>query len=337
MALVLLAMSFGARVLPKLQKPARLLLITEADADEIRQKLAKERTFGQLNDVCSWRAAELPAFLAQNDAVLIASDVPDENRMALMKACYALKRTVLVSPRVQEIMLSSANQVILDDAPLLEMRADGMTLGQKIIKRGADIVLSALALLVLSPLMLLIALAIRVEDGGNVIFRQKRLTTDGKTFTICKFRTMRRGSGGASARDADDRVTYVGRFLRRWRLDELPQFWNILRGDMSLVGPRPEMLENITRYKRDLPEFQFRERMKAGLTGYAQIEGRYNTSPEDKLALDLFYIEGFSLWTDMKLLLRTVTVFFRPDATQGFPPEDSSFIPKHDKTQEEEQ
>ena len=148
---------------------------------------------------------------------------------------------------------------------------------------------------------------------------------------------MRRGSGGMSARDADDRVTHVGRFLRRWRLDELPQFWNILRGDMSLVGPRPEMLENITRYKRDLPEFQFRERMKAGLTGYAQIEGRYNTSPEDKLALDLFYIEGFSLWTDMKLLLRTVTVFFRPDATQGFPPEDSSFIPKHDKTQEEEQ
>ena len=137
--------------------------------------------------------------------------------------------------------------------------------------------------------------------------------------------------------NADDRVTHVGRFLRRWRLDELPQFWNILRGDMSLVGPRPEMLENITRYKRDLPEFQFRERMKAGLTGYAQIEGRYNTSPEDKLALDLFYIEGFSLWTDMKLLLRTVTVFFRPDATQGFPPEDSSFIPKHDKTQEEEQ
>lgn len=130
--------------------------------------------------------------------------------MSLMKACYALKRTVLVSPRVQEIMLSSANQVILDDAPLLEMRADGMTLGQKIIKRGTDIVLSALALLVLSPLMLLIALAIRVEDGGNVIFRQKRLTTDGKTFTICKFRTMRRGSGGTSARDADDRVTHVG-------------------------------------------------------------------------------------------------------------------------------
>ena len=103
---------------------------------------------------------------------------------------------------------------------------------------------------------------------------------------------------------------------------------------MSLVGPRPEMLENITRYKRDLPEFQFRERMKAGLTGYAQIEGRYNTSPEDKLALDLFYIEGFSLWTDMKLLLRTVTVFFRPDATQGFPPEDSSI---YKQTQEDKQ
>lgn len=337
MTLVLLTMSFGARVLPKLQKPAHLLLITEADADGVRRKLAKERGEWQLDSVCSWQSAELPAFLAQTDAVLIASDVPDENRMALMKACYALRRTVLVSPRVQEIMLSSAQQVILDDAPLLEMSVDGMTLGQKIIKRSADVVLSALAMIVLSPVMLLIALAIRIEDGGNVIFRQKRLTMDGKPFTICKFRTMRRGSKGVSARDADDRVTRVGRFLRRWRLDELPQFWNILRGDMSLVGPRPEMLENISRYKRDLPEFQFRERMKAGLTGYAQIEGRYNTSPEDKLALDLFYIEGFSLWTDMKLLLRTVTVFFRPDATQGFPPEDSSFIPQHDKTQEEKQ
>ena len=274
----------------------------------------------------------------------LADDVDkwDEERIALWIEEEEKRQEMIaeksgISDPVGKRLAVSASQVILDDAPLLEMRADGMTLGQKIIKRGADIVLSALALLVLSPLMLLIALAIRVEDGGNVIFRQKRLTADGKTFTICKFRTMRRGSGGASARDADDRVTHVGRFLRRWRLDELPQFWNILRGDMSLVGPRPEMLENITRYKRDLPEFQFRERMKAGLTGYAQIEGRYNTSPEDKLALDLFYIEGFSLWTDMKLLLRTVTVFFRPDATQGFPPEDSSFIPKHDKTQEEEQ
>lgn len=334
MTLVLLTMGFSARVMPKLQSPMKLLLITEAESDVYRRKLLKEHGFAVLDAVCSWRSAELPAFVVRADAVLIASDVPDENRMALMKTCYALRKSVLVSPRVQEIMLSSAHQVILDDAPLLEMSADGMTLGQRIIKRGADVVLSALALTLLSPLLLGIALAIRLEDGGNAIFRQKRLTVDGKSFTIYKFRTMRRGSGGVSAKSEDARVTRVGRFLRRWRLDELPQFWNILRGDMSLVGPRPEMLENIARYKRDLPEFQFRERMKAGLTGYAQIEGRYNTSPEDKLALDLFYIEGFSLWTDMKLLLRTVTVFFRPDATQGFPPEDSSFIPT-EPTQEE--
>lgn len=186
--------------------------------------------------------------------------------------------------------------------------------------------------------MLLIALAIRVEDGGNVIFRQKRLTTDGKTFTICKFRTMRRGSGGASARDADDRVTHVGRFLRRWRLDELPQFWNILRGDMSLVGRARKCWKTSHAISVTLPEFQFRELHEGGFDRLcARLKGCYNTSPEDKLALDLFYIEGFSLWTDMKLLLRTVTVFFRPDATQGFPPEDSSFIPNHDKTQEEEQ
>ena len=207
-------------------------------------------------------------------------------------------------------------------------------------KRTFDISGALVGLAVLALPMSVIALIIALDSPGDPIFRQERLGKDGKPFTMYKFRSMRQDAerDGPRWADADDvRCTRFGAFLRRTRLDELPQFWNILRGDMSLVGPRPEMLENITRYKRDLPEFQFRERMKAGLTGYAQIEGRYNTSPEDKLALDLFYIEGFSLWTDMKLLLRTVTVFFRPDATQGFPPEDSSFIPNHDKTQEEEQ
>ena len=208
------------------------------------------------------------------------------------------------------------------------------------LKRAFDISGALVGLAVLALPMSVIALIIALDSPGDPIFRQERLGKDGKPFTMYKFRSMCQDAerDGPRWADADDgRCTRFGAFLRRTRLDELPQFWNILRGDMSLVGPRPEMLENITRYKRDLPEFQFRERMKAGLTGYAQIEGRYNTSPEDKLALDLFYIEGFSLWTDMKLLLRTVTVFFRPDATQGFPPEDSSFIPKHDKTQEEEQ
>ena len=155
-----------------------------------------------------------------------------------------------------------------------------------------------------------------------MIFRQKRMTVGGRVFTISKFRTMQPSAAKEEhpvpVGESDERITRVGRVLRRFRLDELPQFWNILRGDMTLVGPRPEMLENIERYKRELPAFAYREKMKAGLTGYAQIEGRYNTTPEDKLMLDLMYIENFSMWEDVKLIFRTLTVFFKPDSTKGF-------------------
>ena len=148
------------------------------------------------------------------------------------------------------------------------------------------------------------------------------MTVGGHPFTIHKFRTMRVQTGEPehSATTDDDRITKVGAFLRRTRLDELPQFWNILKGDMTIVGPRPEMLENVEKYKMELPTFVYREKMKAGLTGYAQIEGRYNTSPEDKLMLDLMYIESFSLWSDVRLLFRTFTVIFKKDSTEGLRP-----------------
>ena len=126
------------------------------------------------------------------------------------------------------------------------------------------------------------------------------------------------GGAGTSATENDPRITRIGSFLRRYRLDELPQFWNILIGDMSLVGPRPEMMSNVIRYKMELPSFVYREKMKAGLTGYAQIEGRYNTSAEDKLMLDMMYIESFSIWLDIKLIMRTLTVLTKSDSTQGF-------------------
>ena len=151
---------------------------------------------------------------------------------------------------------------------------------------------------------------------------QPRVTADGRTFIIRKFRTMAPNSSQndiqVSVAENDPRITKIGAFLRRYRLDELPQFFNILVGDMSVVGPRPEMMANVARYKTKLPAFVYREKMKAGLTGYAQIEGRYNTSAEDKLMLDMMYIESFSIWLDVKLILRTFTVLLKPDSTQGF-------------------
>ncbi len=318
--LISLLVRAGARLLPRVEKPAQVLLITAGDGETCRQKLLSQHAFWQIGTVCSWEAPTLNGLLKEHDTIMLAPDVPYTTRMRLMKTCYHLRKTVLVSPKVQEIMLTNARRLIVDDMAFLELRDGSMALWQAAVKRTADVVCSFLALVLLSPLLGVIALAIHFEDGGSVFFRQQRLTLDGRTFTIYKFRTMRMGDEHISAMQDDERITRVGRVLRRWRLDELPQFWNILRGDMSMVGPRPEMLENIRRYKSELPEFEFRERMKAGLTGYAQIEGRYNTSPEDKLMLDLFYIEGFSLWTDVKLLLRTLTVLFRSDATAGFQP-----------------
>jgi len=192
------------------------------------------------------------------------------------------------------------------------------TLTQRLTKRTCDIVISLLGLIVTSPVMLITWLLLKFSGNGTPFFRQKRATLNGMVFEIIKFRTMYEDSAAVSARENDDRVTPIGRFLRKYRIDELPQLFNVLRGEMSLVGPRPEMLENVDRYTREVPEFKYRQQMKAGLTGLAQIEGKYNTSPKDKAILDLLYIENFSLAYDFKLMLRTLTIFFRHDSTEGF-------------------
>ena len=332
LALVTAAVCAGETLCRRMQKPRRALLVfhDEAAADALLQKLKKQRPW-QVEAFLRYDAPVLDSAIDRAETVFLAPDVPHDRRDAILHRCYQQQKDVLCKASVTDVLLSSAKPVILDDAAFLEMNASAITLGQRIVKRTMDIVLSAAALLVLWPVMAVIALVVRLSDGGPALFYQERLTASGRKFTISKFRTMRPGAANASACRADSRVTRIGRFLRRSRLDELPQLFNILKGDMSLVGPRPEMMENVRRYKLALPDFAWRERMKAGLTGYAQIEGRYNTSPEDKLLMDLMYIRSYSLFTDVKLLLRTLTVFFKPDSTEGFAPEnpDDSSTPPH--------
>ena len=219
---------------------------------------------------------------------------------------------------LEDVIISTAQQHVLEDTPFLYIHRVEPTLYQRLIKRACDITVSLLGLILLSPLMLGIAAVLKASGNGSVLFWQERATLNGNIFKIIKFRTMYEDSANVSVREGDDRITPVGRFLRKYRLDELPQLINVLKGEMSLVGPRPEMLENVERYIREVPEFRYRQQMKAGLTGLAQIEGKYNTSPKDKAILDLLYIENFSLGYDFKLLLRTFTVFFRKDSTEGF-------------------
>ena len=217
-------------------------------------------------------------------------------------------------------MIMSAEKIHMFDTPLLLFRNRGLTVEQQAVKRLFDLVCSALGLIILSPVFLLIAVLIKGYDGGPVFYKQERLTQDGKIFSVYKFRSMRVDSEKYGARLAmknDSRVTPVGRVLRNIHFDELPQLLNIVKGEMSLVGPRPERPEIAAQYEEEIPEFSYRLKVKAGLTGYAQVYGKYNTTPYDKLKLDLTYIENYSFFLDLQLIATTVKILFQKENTEG--------------------
>lgn len=258
--------------------------------------------------------------IKKHDAVII-NDVPAEIRNDILKFCYEHDVRTYIVPKISDVIIGGASNINLFDTPLLLVRGTGLSIGQKFIKRTLDIILSAIALGVLSPVFMIVAILIKADDGGRILFRQKRVTRDGKLFTIYKFRSMREDAekdGAQFTIDDDPRITKVGRGLRRSRLDELPQLINILKGDMSIVGPRPERIENYEMYESEIPEFRYRTKVKAGLTGYAQVYGKYNTTAYDKLRLDLMYIENYSIILDIKLVLMTFRTLFQKESTEGF-------------------
>ena len=217
--------------------------------------------------------------------------------------------------------MAGADKAHLFHLPMLRVARYNPTPEYLVAKRAFDILVAGTALVVFSPLMIVLALLIRM-DGGTAFYRQKRLTKDGKVFEILKFRSMRMdaekdGVARLSSGDADPRITKVGRFIRACRFDELPQLFNILAGDMSIVGPRPERPEIAREYKKELPEFDLRLQCKCGLTGFAQVYGKYNTTPYDKLLMDLMYIAQPSMIEDLKICFATVKILFMKDSTEG--------------------
>ncbi|MBR6552118.1 MAG: sugar transferase, partial [Clostridia bacterium] len=197
----------------------------------------------------------------------------------------------------------------------------GLTIEQRAAKRFMDIVLSLIALILFSPLFVIIALAIKLYDRGPVFYKQKRATKDMRVFDILKFRSMivdAEKDGPKPATNNDSRITPVGKVIRALRVDELPQILNILKGDMSIVGPRPERVEHVEKYSKEIPEFTCRYKVRGGLTGYAQVFGKYNTSAYNKLKMDLMYIQKYSLALDIKLIIMTVKILFKKDSTEGF-------------------
>lgn len=243
-------------------------------------------------------------------------------REQLFEYCLLHRLTVYMLPGIGDIMIKSASAAHMSHMQLL--RLDGAVLSPEylVIKRGFDVAASLLALLIFSPILLLTALAIKLYDGGPVLYKQRRLTKDGKSFSILKFRSMRvdaekDGVARLSTGKNDARITPVGRFIRSTRIDELPQLFNILRGDMSIVGPRPERPEIAAVYEKNLPEFSLRLLVKAGLTGYAQVYGQYNSSPYEKLQMDLMYIANAGLVEDLRIVMATIKILFMSESTEG--------------------
>lgn len=245
--------------------------------------------------------------------------VPERN--AFVEYCYHCKKDIYYSVELSDIVSLGSHRVYFDDKSMVYAPVKGLTFEQRVIKRIMDLVIAGLGLIITSPIFLITALCIKLEDGGPVFYKQERATYAGKIFNVIKFRSMKveDGSIHKSVTKNDDRITRTGRIIRKFRIDELPQLINVIKSDMSIVGPRPEMVENVEKYTKELPEFAYRQRAKAGLTGMAQIYGKYNTSPKDKLIFDLTYINEYSVWLDIKLIFRTLLVLLTPDkSTEAF-------------------
>lgn len=255
------------------------------------------------------------------DAVFLC-DIHSPLRNRLVKYCYANGIRSYITPKISDIIIRSSENIHMFDTPLLLSRNNGLSFEQKLVKRFMDIVISLVMLIITSPFMLITAVVIKLYDGGPVFFRQKRCTINGKEFYIHKFRSMivdaEKEGEVIPATDDDERITPVGKVIRKTRLDELPQFIDILKGDMSVVGPRPERVEHVEQYTEEIPEFAYRLKVKGGLTGYAQIYGKYNTTAYDKLKLDLMYIQNYSILLDLKLIIMTVKIVFVKESTEGF-------------------
>ena len=257
----------------------------------------------------------------ENYQCAVGVGLKPEQKEQLVKYAYDITKPIYLLPDVYDVLINGGKNVYLVDTPMYIVNNFGPSQLEKIVKRIFDIVFSLVLLVIMSPFLLITALAVKLQDGGPVFYKQTRLTQYGREFEIIKFRSMRVDAekvGGAQlAKENDDRITKVGKFIRATRLDEFPQLFNILKGDMSVVGPRPERPELAAKIEEKLPEFHYRLKVKAGLTGYAQVYGKYNTKLKDKLLFDLIYIEHYSLVMDIRILFLTFKIVFKKESTEG--------------------
>ena len=299
-----------------------LLIYGSGSVEDFTPKLETRRDQFNVSDMidANDEPEAIKAAIDRSTTVMLV-DIEAAKRNRIFKYCYENSKRIYVMPKLSDIILNGAAPIHLFDTPLLLTEGNPLEYEERVIKRAWDIVFSMILLVLLSPIMLITALIIKLSDGGPVFYRQIRCTKNGRRFEILKFRSMvvdaeKAGRAVLATKD-DPRITKVGRIIRKCRIDELPQLINVFKGDMSFVGPRPERPEFIEKYMEEMPEFSYRMKVRAGITVYAQLYGKYNTKPYDKLKFDLYYIEQFSLGLDIRLMILTFKILFTKESTEG--------------------
>ncbi|MGJ7045773.1 sugar transferase [Thermoanaerobacterium thermosulfurigenes] len=260
-------------------------------------------------------------YVKEIDAIYICDKIDEEIKSDIISEAVKFKKHIFIVPDFKDILLTKSQFIQFDDVPTISIDYPMLTTEQKIIKRIGDVFLSLFGLIISSPIMLIISLFIKLTSPGPVIYSQTRVTENEREFKVYKFRTMvkdaEKMTGPVLATDNDPRITRIGKILRATRLDELPQLLNVLKGDMSFVGPRPERPYFVRQFEDQYPPYRYRHNVKAGITGLAQVLGKYTTDADDKLRLDLIYIMNYSVWLDIKILLLTLKIALTKEASSG--------------------
>jgi exopolysaccharide biosynthesis polyprenyl glycosylphosphotransferase len=298
-----------------------ILIVGYDKSKELAYKLLRSGgIWSRIRNICAPEDPLLEQYIQDIDIIFISEDVSETQKQIVAEYCLKSSKTVFYVPKNTEILLFNASISQIDDIPVLRLKYMGLSTDSKLMKRIVDIILCLIALVIFLIPLIVIAFSLKI-GGGSVFYLQERVTHRGKIFKIYKFRTMIENaealSGPVLAGQADNRITKLGRILRTTRMDEIPQIFNILKGDMSIVGPRPERPFFVEQFKKEIPEYSFRHNVKAGLTGLAQIQGKYNTSVENKLKYDLLYINSYSLTLDIKLIMQTLNILLRRSSTEG--------------------
>lgn len=334
--LIILWAFFVNYIFKKWVPPKDVLLISSSDSIEnLSFKFSKRKDLYNIKEIIAFDDKNINDIYEKcsNFSNIIICDITAEARNDIIKHCFNNSRNIYVIPKISDILLKYSDDVLVFDTPIYLSTNFGLTLDVRFFKRLIDIIISLIVIVVFLPVWIIISILIKLEDGGPVFFLQERVTINNKLFNIIKFRSMKVSNDDKVMPTIvnDDRITKIGEFIRKYHIDEVPQFINVLLGDMSLVGPRPERKEHVELYTKEISEFEYRNKVKAGLTGLAQIYGKYNTSAIDKLKLDLIYIKKCNLIFDLELILRTIKVLIIKDNTEGFDIKTQDYIKNNAK------